>query len=61
MNLTLNVIRAKSPCHDGWATLLAALGKTKADDEPLPPVSWDLKEGCQDSTKNHYAKHGNHE
>jgi hypothetical protein len=32
---TLNEIREHSPCHDGWAKLLAHLGKTKADDEPL--------------------------
>jgi hypothetical protein len=33
---TLNAIRAASPCHDGWAKLLKHLGKTYADDEPLP-------------------------
>ena len=32
---TLNAIRAASPCEDGWTKLLAHLGKTKADDEPL--------------------------
>ena len=32
---TLAAIRAKSPCHDGWKKLLAHLGKTAADDEPL--------------------------
>ena len=32
---TLNRIRAKQPCLEGWATLLTYLGKTKADDEPL--------------------------
>ena len=32
---TLAAIRAKSPCRAGWEKLLAALGKTKADDEPL--------------------------
>jgi len=35
---TLNKIRAHHPCADGWAKLLAGLGKTKADDEPLPLV-----------------------
>ena len=34
--LTLNMIRAKSPCRDGWAKLLKHLGKTDGDDEPLP-------------------------
>ena len=32
---TLNAIRAASPCKYGWEKLLAHLGKTKADDEPL--------------------------
>jgi hypothetical protein len=32
---TLNAIRAKGPCEDGWKKLLAHLGKKKADDEPL--------------------------
>ena len=33
---TLNRIRAHRPCRDGWTTLLRHLGKTEADDEPLP-------------------------
>ena len=33
---TLNRIRARHPCEDGWRKLLAGLGKTEADDEPLP-------------------------
>jgi hypothetical protein len=33
---TLKRIRAHSPCVEGWKTLLVYLGKTKADDEPLP-------------------------
>ena len=32
---TLAAIRAASPCESGWKKLLAALGKTKADNEPL--------------------------
>lgn len=32
---TLNKIREQSPCKEGWAKLLAHLGKTSADDEPL--------------------------
>ena len=35
MKTTLNKIRKHSPCQDGWTKLLAHLGKTKADDEPL--------------------------
>jgi len=33
---TLNAIRAKSPCESGWLKLLKHLGKTQADDDPLP-------------------------
>ena len=33
---TLNAIRSHSPCEDGWETLLKSLGKTQADDDPLP-------------------------
>ena len=36
MKTTLNKIREHIPCHEGWAKLLRNLGKTKADDEPLP-------------------------
>jgi len=32
---TLNEIREHKPCREGWTKLLAHLGKTKADDEPL--------------------------
>jgi len=33
---TLNRIRAHSPCSEGWTKLLKHLGKSQADDEPLP-------------------------
>ena len=33
---TLNEIREHDPCRDGWTKLLRHLGKTQADDEPLP-------------------------
>jgi hypothetical protein len=36
LTTTLNRIRAHGPCEDGWRKLLAGLGKTRADDEPLP-------------------------
>lgn len=39
---TLNDIRSHKPCADGWEKLLQSLGKTKADDEPLPLV-WILE------------------
>ena len=32
---TLNHIRDNHPCTEGWTKLLAGLGKTKADDEPV--------------------------
>ena len=36
LTTTLNKILAHSPCADGWKKLLKHLGKTRADDEPLP-------------------------
>jgi hypothetical protein len=36
---TLNKIREQGPCEDGWEKLLKHLGKTQADDEPLPLVT----------------------
>jgi hypothetical protein len=33
---TLNKIREHGPCEDGWHKLLKHLGKTEADDKPLP-------------------------
>ena len=35
MFTTLNQIREHGPCESGWKKLLAHLGKTKSDDEPL--------------------------
>jgi hypothetical protein len=35
LSTTLNKIREHSPCQEGWTKLLATLGKTKADDEPV--------------------------
>jgi hypothetical protein len=36
LTTTLNRIRTHGPCEPGWKKLLAGLGKTRADDEPLP-------------------------
>lgn len=33
---TLNQIKSHGPCASGWQELLAGLGKTQADDAPLP-------------------------
>ena len=35
LTTTLNTIRSHGPCESGWRKLLAHLGKTKPDDEPL--------------------------
>ena len=35
LTTTLNHIRDNHPCTEGWTRLLAGLGKTKADDEPV--------------------------
>jgi hypothetical protein len=49
MVTTLNRIRAASPCADGWQKLLAGLGKTKADDEPLTLIQILDINGIQDA------------
>jgi hypothetical protein len=36
LTTTLNRIREHHPCTEGWEKLLKHLGKTQADDEPLP-------------------------
>jgi len=36
LTTTLKRIRAHIPCANGWKTILRGLGKTRADDEPLP-------------------------
>jgi hypothetical protein len=36
LTTTLKRIRAHVPCSHGWEKLLHGLGKTRADDEPLP-------------------------
>ena len=47
---TLNAIRAQHPCEDGWKRLLIDLGKTKADDEPLPLESRMDSNGIDDAS-----------
>ena len=46
---TLNAIRAHDPCANGWKTLLAHLGKTKADDEPLHLLTILASNGIDDA------------
>src|SRR3972149_5762335 len=46
---TLNAIRAHSPCESGWKKLLAHLGKTQADDEPLPFATILASNGLDDA------------
>ena len=36
LTTTLKRIRANRPCEHGWARLLRSLGKSSADDEPIP-------------------------
>lgn len=36
LTTTLKRIRANRPCEPGWARLLRGLGKSSADDEPIP-------------------------
>ena len=49
MKTTLNKIRKYEPCIDGWQKLLAHLGKTKADDEPLSLLTILDSNGLQDA------------
>ena len=49
LTTTLNSIRAHGPCVDGWTTLLAYLGKTKADDEPLSYATILASNGLDDA------------
>lgn len=46
---TLNKIRAHKPCENGWKKLLEHLGKTKADDEPLPLLTILESNGVEDT------------
>jgi len=49
MKTTLNQIREKSPCRSGWVKLLACLGKTKADDDPLDIATVLASNGIEDA------------
>ena len=49
MKTTLNQIREKSPCADGWKKLLAHLSKTQADDEPISIVTIINSNGLDDA------------
>ena len=46
---TLRQIRQHSPCREGWRTLLSALGKVEADDEPLPLTTILQSNGLDDA------------
>ena len=46
---TLRQIRQHEPCADGWRTLLSSLGKTGADDDPLPLVTILQSNGLDDT------------
>ena len=49
METTLNKIKAAGACEDRYAHLLKALGKTRADDEPLPIAKIVELNGIQDA------------
>ena len=49
MKTTLNQIRDISPCASGWKKLLAHLGKTQADDEPLSIITILESNGLDDA------------
>ena len=49
MKTTLNEIRKHDPCRPGWIKLLAHLGKTQADDEPLPILTILESNGLDDA------------
>ena len=46
---TLNEIRSAGPCEGGWEKLLKSLGKTKADDAPLPLLTILESNGLDDA------------
>jgi hypothetical protein len=46
---TLRQLRQHSPCSEGWRTLLSYLGKTGADDDPLPLVTILQSNGLDDA------------
>ena len=46
---TLRQIRQHNPCSEGWRTLLTFLGKTGADDEPLPLTTILQSNGLDDA------------
>jgi len=46
---TLNKIRKHDPCERGWKKLLKHLGKTKADNKPLPLVTILKSNGLDDA------------
>ena len=46
---TLNRIRAAHPCANGWQKLLQHLGKTNADDDPLPFTAILESNGLEDA------------
>lgn len=49
MNTTLDLIRAKEPCKEGWKQLLKYLGKTGSDSEPLSLITILESNGLDDA------------
>ena len=46
---TLNAIRKHGPCKDGWGKLLQYLGRTQADNDPLPILTVLESNGLDDA------------
>jgi len=49
LKTTLNQIREKSPCAEGWRKLLAYLGKQRADDDQLDIATVLASNGIEDA------------
>ncbi len=49
MQTTLSEIRKYRPCEAGWGKLLRALGKTRADDDPLSIIAILDSNGLEDA------------
>lgn len=49
MKTTLGMVRLHTPCYHGWTKLLAWLGKTKADAEPLSILTLLESNGISDA------------
>ncbi len=56
METSLNKILAHGPCEEGWKKLLESLGKTEADNEPLPMATILESNGIKDAIWAHHLR-----